>query len=324
VAKPPQWPVFYQDRYARAAFRENKINNQTMKKLTPVGIGIAMLTLMISFNRCSKNNGYNYSNNGTPPPPLHVQLKTSTTLGSYLADRNGQALYFFSNDANGQSSCTGGCETYFPIVSDSNLTAAEIGTGLNLTDFTSIKTSEGKTQLVYKGWPLYTYSPQGTPETSGMTTGDGVGGLWFVAKPDYTIMLANAQLVGANGIDYTSAYQVGTGQTVYFTDAWGLTLYTFFKDSAGINKFTKSDFSNNAVFPIYDTTSIVVPSTLTKTLFGTTTVFGKSQMTYKGWPLYYYGADSSKRGNNKAVSIGQPTFVAWPVAVQNMPPAPHP
>jgi predicted lipoprotein with Yx(FWY)xxD motif len=286
-----------------------------MKKLKHISVGIAMLTIMINFNCCKKNNSYS--------SPFHVQLQTSTTLGSYLVDKTGHTIYFFSSDANGQSSCTGSCETTFPILRDSNLTAAQLGTGLNQSDFASIRTSEGKTQLTYKGWPLYTYSPQGTPEASGMTTGDGVGGLWFVAKPDYTIMLANAQLVGANGIDYTSAYQAGQGQTVYFTDAWGLTLYTFFKDSAGINKFTKSGFTNNAIFPIYDTTSIVVPSTLTKSLFGTTTVFGKNQMTYNGWPLYYYGADSSKRGNNKAVSLGQPNFVAWPVAVQNILPAPH-
>jgi len=36
-------------------------------------------------------------------------------------------------------------------------------------------------------------------------------------------------------------------------------------DSANKNKFTKSDFSNNSVWPIYDTTVVVVPSVLDKT-----------------------------------------------------------
>ena len=35
-----------------------------------------------------------------------------------------------------------------------------------------------------------------TQEAAGQTLGEGIGNIWFVAKPDYTIMLVNAQLVG--------------------------------------------------------------------------------------------------------------------------------
>ncbi len=41
---------------------------------------------------------------------------------------------------------------------------------------------------------------------------------------------------------------------------YGVTLYTFKPDSFDTNKYTKADFSNNATWPIYDTTKIVVPS----------------------------------------------------------------
>jgi predicted lipoprotein with Yx(FWY)xxD motif len=134
-------------------------------------------------------------------------------------------------------------------------------------------------------------------------------------------MLSNTQLVGNDGKNYLDTYVEGVGKTVYFTDAKGLTLYTFKPDSFNINKYTKSDFSNNGTWPIYDTTSIVVPSVLDATLFTTINIFGKKQLTYKGWPLYYFGPDAGIRGNNKGVSVPVPG--KWPVAEKDMVAAPH-
>jgi predicted lipoprotein with Yx(FWY)xxD motif len=289
-----------------------------MKKSTGIAAGIAMLVIAICATQCSKKKDSSFA-----PPANMVTLKSSATLGNYLADKNGHALYFFSNDANGQNNCSGGCAALWAAYSVSNLTATQLDAGLNFADFGTVTITSG-TQLTYKGWPLYTYTPNGTPEAAGQTTGDGVGGIWFVAKPDYSIMLANWQLIGANGIHYKSDYTVGDGSSIYFTDALGHTLYIFKKDSANLNKFTKSDFSNNANFPIYDTvTTLKVPSVLDKTQFTSTSVFGKVQLSYKGWPLYFYGADSSMRAKNKGITVGGIGTI-WPVAVQTLPAAPHP
>jgi predicted lipoprotein with Yx(FWY)xxD motif len=294
---------------------------ETKKSLLITALASAAVMIMVS---CSKS--YNAPTTQPTPAQPGIVLNTSTTLGSYLTDKQNHALYFFSNDANGADSCTGGCATLWPPFNIDQFTAAELGTGLNFSDFGTVTAPGGGNQLTYKGWPLYSYAPPSngvnTPEAAGLTSGDGFAGVWFVAKPDYTIMLANAQLVGQDGNNYTSAYAVGTGKTLYFTTATGITLYTFTKDSANHNKFTAADFSNNAVFPIYDTSSIVVPSTLNKTDFTTTQVFGKTQLTYKGWPLYNYGQDGTTRGSNKAVSVPHPGI--WPVAVKDVTPAPAP
>jgi predicted lipoprotein with Yx(FWY)xxD motif len=45
-------------------------------------------------------------------------------------------------------------------------------------------------------------------------------------------------------------------------------------------------------------------------------VFGRKQLTYKGWPLYYYGTDAGVMGSNKGVSVPVPG--RWPVAVKDM------
>ncbi len=264
--------------------------------------------------------GCQKSDNVTQP---EVKLAASSTLGQYLVDKDGYALYYFSNDYNGRTSCFGGCATIWPYFYVANLTQDKLGSGLDIADFDTIVVN-GVTQTRYKTWPLYYYAPlvnnQNVRESPGQTTGEGVGNIWYVGKPDYTIMISNAQLVGNDGKNYTNAYVEGTGKTNFFTNANGVSLYTFSKDSADINKFTKSDFSNNSVWPIYETSDIMVPSTLDKTLFGSITVFGKKQLTYKGWPLYYFGADNGIHGNTKGVSV--PTPGVWPVAVKNVDLAP--
>jgi predicted lipoprotein with Yx(FWY)xxD motif len=151
--------------------------------------------------------------------------------------------------------------------------------------------------------------------------GEAINNVWFVAKPDYSIMIVNAQLTGHDGKSYKSDYTEGIGKTTYFTDDRGVTLYTFILDSLNKNKFTKSDFSNNSVWPIYETNNIVVPSILDKSNFGTTNVFGKIQLTYKGWPLYYFGQDGQTRGLNKGISFPSPGI--WPVPVTNINQAPQ-
>jgi predicted lipoprotein with Yx(FWY)xxD motif len=280
------------------------------------------------FASCSSDN----SDTPTTPPvqelKTEVNLSTSAALGSYLSDKSGRSLYFFATDANGQASCTGGCEALWPAFVVDNLTADKLGAGLTLSDFGTITTSTNKKQLTYKGWPLYHYAPVSagdgyggggvnTLETAGKTTGDGIDGIWFIAKPDYSIMIVRSQLVGHDGKNYKSDYTVGDGLTTYFTDAKGLTLYTFKNDNFKKNNFTKEDFSNNPVWPIYETDKIVVPSILDKSKFSVITVFGKSQLVYNGWPLYYFGQDATVRGANKGISFPSPGI--WPVPVKDIP-----
>ncbi|MBA4140990.1 MAG: hypothetical protein H0X70_10930, partial [Segetibacter sp.] len=99
-----------------------------------------------------------------------------------------------------------------------------------------------------------------------------------------------------------------------------LTLYGFKNDKNNKNNYTKTDFSNTPIWPIYETDKIVVPSVLDKTLFGVIDVFGKKQLTYKGWPLYYFGQDAQVRGANKGISFPAPAV--WPVVGKDTPPAP--
>ncbi len=259
--------------------------------------------------------------------PFDINIANSATFGNYLVNKSGHALYMFANDADGLNSCAGICANLWPIA-NLDPSAIQLETGLTAADFANITLTDGRKQLTYKGWPLYTYAPGSTDangntvytqEAPKLTSGEGVGnGNWFVAKTDYTISLANKQLTGANGINYKGDYTVGDVKTQYFVDSKGRTIYAFANDSFNINKYTRSDFSNNATWPLYEEDRIVVPSFLNKSLFGSILVFGRKQMTYKGWPLYYFIQDAA-RGQNKGVSVPVPG--RWPVATKDMPEA---
>ncbi|WP_421946254.1 hypothetical protein [Pedobacter sp.] len=245
-----------------------------------------------------------------------IQLKTDAKFGSVLTDQDGKNLYFFASDVAGTANCTGGCEAVWPLYY-----SADASTDMNLdkTQVGTITRADGRKQSTYKGYPLYYYA---NDLTVGEVKGDGVGGIWFVAKPDYSLMLANAQLTGLNGKLYTSAYIEGTGNTRYFTDGAGRTLYAFSPDKNNKNTFTRADLSNNTIWPVYEAELKSLPSIITKDLIGLTDVFGKKQMTYKGWPLYYFNQDLN-RGENKGVSVGAaPGF--WPVLTLNTTVAPAP
>lgn len=243
-----------------------------------------------------------------------VKLTANSTLGNILVDQDGMSLYYFSKDANGQSACVDGCLDNWPVFYSATL---EIGSGLDQNDFAVITRGDGKPQITYKGWPLYYFV---NDNAGGDVNGEGVNNVWFVAKPDYSVMLAAGQLVGADGKNYRSDYTEGDETTLYLTDAMGRTLYTFKKDSANTNNFTAADFSNNGVWPIAEITPDKVPTGFNASDFGQIDVYGKSQLTFKGWPLYYFGQDT-QRGETKGVSVPAPGV--WPVANASTPAAPH-
>ncbi len=261
-------------------------------------------------------------NSNSTSKPAHVStsetvmLTDNTEYGKIMIDGDGMTLYFFTKDKDtSDSNCNGQCVTNWPIFYADTLT---IGSGLESEDFDEIMRSDGKSQITYKGWPLYYFAGD---NTAGDVNGENVGGVWFVAKPNYTIMLLNNQLVGNDGVEYKSDYQPGQEDVQYFVDEYGRTLYIFTHDTYNKNNFTNSAFTNNSVWPVFEDSLQALPSVLDGNDFNTIDVYGHKQITYKGWPLYYFGNDSYVRGNNKGVSFPSPGV--WPVAQASIKTAPE-
>ncbi|MDB5031742.1 MAG: hypothetical protein JWP71_2463 [Mucilaginibacter sp.] len=253
---------------------------------------------------CKKNK---YQAN-MPAVVTGLQLTTNAKLGAIITDNLGKSVYFFSKDAAATSVCTGTCAVTWPPFYKENPT---IGTGLDATDFGAITRTDGTKQTTYKGWPLYYYS---LDVNMGDTNGDAFVNLWAVGKPDYMVMFANAQLVGLDGMQYNDQGVAATGSSQYITDPAGHTLYMFSKDTHNTNTFTKADLSNNTIWPMDQVSTIgSIPTVLDKTQFTTINVFGKTQLVYKGHPLYLLGQDSLKRGSTKGVSFPIPGAAIWKV-----------
>nr|WKN36888.1 hypothetical protein K4G66_31470 [Tunicatimonas sp. TK19036] len=241
---------------------------------------IAFLLLAIIFLSCSEDDT---APNDPAETSTQVQLSNDSELGSYLVNQEGRSLYFFSRDVNGSSICTDGCLDNWPVFFDENL---EIDDELNASDFGSFTRADGQKQNTYKGWPLYYYSGD---DTANQINGDGVGKVWFVAKPDYTVMLGN-QLVEGNGDDPIN----------YLVDAEGNSLYYFLNDQENISNCTDGCIQ---AWPAFQNTTVVLPSALEESRFGVIDrPDGGKQMVYDSQPVYLYTQDAL-RGQTKGASV---------------------
>lgn len=97
---------------------------------------------------------------------------TDTAMGEVLTDANGMTLYTYDEDMSGVSNCYDACaEKWPPLMAAAN--AATEG------KFTQVTRKDGGKQWAYDGQPLYLWQNDKKP---GDVTGDGVGGVWHVAK----------------------------------------------------------------------------------------------------------------------------------------------
>ena len=98
----------------------------------------------------------------------------------HLIGYNGMTLYTKDGDTSITSSCIGQClVTWPPYLVGAEDNVHNVKAEVNGKVDTFIR-ADGKIQVAYNGKPLYFYS---SDKSGSDTTGDGVGGVWHVAKP---------------------------------------------------------------------------------------------------------------------------------------------
>ena len=104
-----------------------------------------------------------------------VSSSVSVVNGVMIASKNNMTLYKFDNDVlnSGKSVCNGACATRWPPLMAASTDKAS-GT------FTIITRDDGSLQWAANGKPVYFYS---LDVKIGDQLGEGVGGVWHVAKP---------------------------------------------------------------------------------------------------------------------------------------------
>jgi predicted lipoprotein with Yx(FWY)xxD motif len=226
----------------------------------------------------------------TPQPttvkPADTIGTASTTLGTILVDAQGKTLYYFANDipASGTSSCNGQCAVVWPVFSTATIT---VSSPLDPADFASITRADGKKQTTYYGWPLYYYQADTKP---GDMNGENVLKIWFVIKPDESVLIAHTPVLGS-----------------YLTDTSGKTLYVFTKDTTGASTCTGACL---AKWPAFSADPVSAPSVLKPADFSSVSrADGVKQTAFMGRPLYYF-ADDTKPGDVKGQGFNNLWYVA--------------
>ena len=115
----------------------------------------------------------------SPRPASLVATKT-TSLGTFLVDAKGRALYLWDADHGSKSTCTGACAQAWPPLTATGTPKASGAAKASLLGTT--KRADGSREITYAGHPLYYYEGDSAP---GQTTGQGsdsFGSPWWVVS----------------------------------------------------------------------------------------------------------------------------------------------
>jgi predicted lipoprotein with Yx(FWY)xxD motif len=121
--------------------------------------------------------------NGSSLQPT-VSMAPHDAYGEILTDAAGRTLYMFEPDEDGESTCYDDCARLWPPLTVENDDAVDPAATISAPLGTTER-DDGTIQVTANGMPLYYYAPDEEP---GDATGQGVGDVWFVLRPDGSVV----------------------------------------------------------------------------------------------------------------------------------------
>jgi predicted lipoprotein with Yx(FWY)xxD motif len=237
-------------------------------------------------------------------------------VGKILVGPDGRALYGFTNDIDGQSTCVGSCADAWPplALNDDWIVGPNLDSGV----FSTVAREDGTKQLVAGKWPLYYFSGDASPSDF---KGQGSGDVWFPVGPDAklikTPVSGDAAGVAASAAPSAPAAQpaatVALGKTAVgdvLVDAEGRTLYAFKKDAEG-KPTCAADCADAWPAAKVDGQIVPGPNLNAATFSLIPGVDGGQQLKAGKWPLYRFAGDS-KAGDVNGQGSGGVWFVVGP------------
>ncbi len=226
-----------------------------------------------------------------------VNLGQNETLGSFLVDEKGMTLYLFTKDTPNTSNCYEKCATAWPPLLTGGSPVAGEGVDASLLGTTT--RTDGTVQVTYNGWPLYYYEKDKAPSD---VIGQNVGDVWFVVAPSGEMIGPAATEAPATEAPAAAqptpsgpaTVSLGENDTLgsILVDDKGMTLYLFTKDTPN----TTVCYEKCAIAwpPLLTAGDPIAGEGVDAALLGTTNrTDGTVQVTYNGWPLYYYEKDKA-------------------------------
>jgi predicted lipoprotein with Yx(FWY)xxD motif len=111
------------------------------------------------------------------PPRLAV---SSSQFGKILFDGRRRAIYAFTRDGRGKSTCYGRCASAWPPFLVARKPVA--GTGVRRALIGTRRRSDGRLQVTYAGRPLYFFVGDRKPGQVTCQNADEYGGTWLVVR----------------------------------------------------------------------------------------------------------------------------------------------
>ncbi len=213
----------------------------------------------------------------------------NSDLGDLVVGNNGMTVYIFLKDEAGKSNCTGNCAVNWPPLTVSAGTSPTRGADVT-GKLGTITRADGTRPVTYNDWPLYYWVKDAKP---GEATGQNVGNVWFVVQPSTVSMSSSAELGS------------------FLTGFNGMTLYTFTKDTAGVSNCSGQCAVNWPPLTIRNGESVLPGKGVLGGLGLIKRADGPSQITYNGWPLYYWIKDA-KPGDTTGHNVGTVWLAADP------------
>lgn len=126
-----------------------------------------------------------------PTADVVLNVDEQPELGSYVTDAEGRALYMFTADTAGQSTCYEQCaEAWPPLLTQDSATAGVPTVQADLIGTTTRRT--GEMQVTYGGYPLYYFAQDTMPGQVAGQDVQGFGGEWYLVTPDGQVLEAPA------------------------------------------------------------------------------------------------------------------------------------
>ena len=156
-------------------------------RLAAPAVAVAMVLAACGGSSTSSSSGsaagYGAPASGSPSGsgPTSVVSTKTRSLGTFLVDGKGRALYLWEADHGSRSACSGACAQAWPPLTTSGTPTA--GGAVKASLLGTTKRANGSREVTYAGHPLYTFAGD---SQAGQTTGQGSNGFgapWWVVTP---------------------------------------------------------------------------------------------------------------------------------------------
>jgi predicted lipoprotein with Yx(FWY)xxD motif len=242
-----------------------------------------------------------------------VNVSQNEQFGSFLVDSKGMSLYLFTKDTPNVSNCYDQCATNWPPLLTTGAPVA--GDGVDDSLFGTTQRTDGTMQVTYNGWPLYYYIKD---KAAGDTVGQLVGDVWYLVSPTgemiTTAPTSASDVPAASGAGTTVAMSKNDQFGEFLVDDKGMSLYLFTKDTPNVSNCYDECATNWP--PLLTTGKPMVGDGVDDSKLGTTErKDGTMQVTYNGWPLYYFAKDT-KAGDTTGQEVGDVWYLISPEGVE--------